>query len=95
MDAKATHSGAKCTARKARLLRGLILGKPAAHAIALLSAEAEDAEPQKRPPQPRIHHHRPLRLLVEWPTAEADAKRTDCRMRRRQHGKEPQNSCIY
>jgi large subunit ribosomal protein L22 len=39
MEAKATHSGAKCTARKARLLRGLILGKPAAHAIALLSAE--------------------------------------------------------
>lgn len=39
MDAKATHSGAKCTARKARLLRGLILGKSAAQAIAVLSAE--------------------------------------------------------
>ena len=39
MDAKATHKSAKCTARKARLLRGLIIGKPVKLAIALLSAE--------------------------------------------------------
>lgn len=39
MEAKATHKGAKCTARKARLLRGLILGKQVSQAIALLSAE--------------------------------------------------------
>ncbi len=39
MEAKATHKSAKCTARKARLLRGLILGKTAIQAIALLSAE--------------------------------------------------------
>ena len=39
MDAKATHKAAKCTARKARLLRGLILGKTVSQAIAILSAE--------------------------------------------------------
>ena len=39
MNAQATHKSAKCTARKARLLRGLILGKSAAQAIALLSVE--------------------------------------------------------
>ena len=39
MDAKATHYAAQCTARKARLLRGLILGKTASQAIAILSAE--------------------------------------------------------
>jgi large subunit ribosomal protein L22 len=39
MDAKATHYSAKCAPRKVRLLRGLILGKTAAQAIAVLSAE--------------------------------------------------------
>jgi large subunit ribosomal protein L22 len=39
MDAKATHYAAQCTARKARLLRGLIIGKTVSHAIALLSVE--------------------------------------------------------
>jgi large subunit ribosomal protein L22 len=39
MNAKATHKSAKCTARKARLLRGLIIGKSAKLAIALLLAE--------------------------------------------------------
>ncbi len=39
MEAKATHKNAKCTARKARLLRGLILGKPVDQALALLLAE--------------------------------------------------------
>lgn len=39
MKAKATHKSARCTARKARLLRGMILGKSAFHAISLLSAE--------------------------------------------------------
>lgn len=39
MDAKATHYAAQCTARKARLLRELIIGKTVSHAIALLSAE--------------------------------------------------------
>jgi large subunit ribosomal protein L22 len=37
MDAKATHYAAKCTARKARLLRPLILGKTVTQAIAILS----------------------------------------------------------
>lgn len=39
MNAKATHYGAQCTPRKARLLRGLIVGKPVQQAIALLAAE--------------------------------------------------------
>lgn len=39
MEAKATHTGAHCTPRKARLLRGLIIGKPVALAAAILSAE--------------------------------------------------------
>lgn len=39
MDAKATHYSAKCTPRKARLLRPLVKGKSVVHAIALLSAE--------------------------------------------------------
>lgn len=37
MDAKATHYAAKCTARKARLLRPLIIGKSVSQAIAILS----------------------------------------------------------
>lgn len=37
MHAHATHYAAKCTARKARLLRGLIIGKNVAEALALLS----------------------------------------------------------
>jgi large subunit ribosomal protein L22 len=39
MNAKATHYAAKCTPRKARLLRPLVKGKTAAAAVALLSAE--------------------------------------------------------
>lgn len=39
MDAKATHRAAKCAPRKARLLRGMIIGKTVSQAIALLSAE--------------------------------------------------------
>lgn len=39
MDAKATHYAAKCTARKARLLRPLIIGKTVSQAIAVLSVE--------------------------------------------------------
>lgn len=37
MHAHATHYAAQCTARKARLLRGLIIGKSASEALALLS----------------------------------------------------------
>lgn len=37
MHAHATHYAAKCTARKARLLRGLIIGKNVSEALALLS----------------------------------------------------------
>ena len=39
MNAKSTHYAAQCTPRKARLLRPLLLGKSAAQAIAILSAE--------------------------------------------------------
>jgi len=39
MDAKATHKSAKCSPRKARLLRGLIIGQTVARAVALLLAE--------------------------------------------------------
>lgn len=39
IKAKATHYAVQCTPRKARLLRGLVKGKPVAQAIALLSAE--------------------------------------------------------
>jgi large subunit ribosomal protein L22 len=39
MDAKAKHRAAQCAPRKARLLRGLILGKSAAQALSLLSVE--------------------------------------------------------
>ena len=39
MNAKATHYAAKCTARKARLIRGLILGRTVSQAVALLSFE--------------------------------------------------------
>lgn len=39
MDAKATHCAAKCTARKARLLRPMIIGKTVPQAIAILSVE--------------------------------------------------------
>ena len=37
MIAKATHKSAKCTARKARLLKSLIVGKTVSQAIAILS----------------------------------------------------------
>lgn len=37
MDAHATHYAAKCTARKARLLRGLVIGKNVAEALSLLA----------------------------------------------------------
>ena len=37
MQAHATHYAAQCTARKARLLRGLIIGKSASEALALLT----------------------------------------------------------
>lgn len=37
MDAHATHYAAKCTARKARLLRGLIVGRNVTEALALLA----------------------------------------------------------
>ena len=39
MNAKSTHYAARCTPRKARLLRPLVIGKSAAHAIAILAAE--------------------------------------------------------
>lgn len=39
MDAKATHYAAQTAPRKARLLRGMVVGKTAAQAIAILSAE--------------------------------------------------------
>ncbi len=39
MEAKASHYAARCTARKARLLRPFVLGKSVADAIAVLSAE--------------------------------------------------------
>lgn len=39
MDAKATHYAAQCTPRKARLLRGLIVGKTVQQAMTLLAAE--------------------------------------------------------
>jgi large subunit ribosomal protein L22 len=39
MQAKSTHYAAQTTPRKARLLRPLIMGKPAAQAIAILAAE--------------------------------------------------------
>lgn len=39
MNAKATHYAAKCTPRKARLLRPIIKGKSAVNAIAMLAAE--------------------------------------------------------
>jgi large subunit ribosomal protein L22 len=39
MNAKSMHYAARCTPRKARLLRPLVIGKSAAHAIAILSAE--------------------------------------------------------
>lgn len=37
--AHATHYAAKCTPRKARLLRPLVMGKPIAQALAILSSE--------------------------------------------------------
>lgn len=39
MNAKATHYAAQVTPRKARLLRGLIVGKSVQQAIAMLAAE--------------------------------------------------------
>lgn len=39
MNAKSSHYAARTTPRKARLLRPLIIGKSAAHAIAILAAE--------------------------------------------------------
>lgn len=39
MQAKATHYAAQCAPRKARLLRGLILGKTLVYALTVLSAE--------------------------------------------------------
>ena len=47
MNAKATHYAAKCTPRKARLLRPLVKGKTAAAAVALLSAERSDGYVEK------------------------------------------------
>lgn len=39
MNAKAIHYAAKCTPRKARLLRPLVIGKTTAQALALLAVE--------------------------------------------------------
>lgn len=39
MEAKASHYGAPCAPRKARLLRGLLIGKSVADAVALLKVE--------------------------------------------------------